>query len=56
MKWIRPAIVKLNNLRAIPSLYRGYADTRVFALFLLLFRFLPGIFQIHLLPQCFLVI
>lgn len=56
MKWIRPAIVKLNNLRAIPSLYRGYADTRVLLRVHVLFRFLPEIFQIHLLPLCFLVI
>ncbi|KAK8826166.1 hypothetical protein WA538_001312, partial [Blastocystis sp. DL] len=31
MKWIRPTIIKLNNLRAFPSLYRGYADTRILA-------------------------
>ncbi|KAK8809130.1 peptidase-S24 family protein [Blastocystis sp. subtype 4] len=31
MKWLRPTIVKLNNLRAFPSLYRGYADTRILA-------------------------
>ena len=29
MKWLRPTIVKLNNLRAFPSLYRGYSATRV---------------------------
>lgn len=29
MKWVRPAIVKLNNVRAFPSLYRGFGDTRV---------------------------
>ena len=33
MKWIRPAIVKINNLRALPSLNRGFADTRVFLRF-----------------------
>ena len=30
MKWIRPAVVKISNLRALPSLNRGFADTRVF--------------------------
>lgn len=29
MRWLRPAIVKLNNIRAFPSIYRGHADTRV---------------------------
>ena len=29
MKWISPVIVKLNNIRSFPSLYRGFADTRV---------------------------
>ena len=56
MKWLRPTIVKLNNLRAFPSLYRGYADTRVvFIRLALISRFWPEIFHALLLKLCSLV-